>query len=113
MLRLFGAVEAGGTGSRVVVLSNEGYADLVIAGLELVNSPAFFITHAPYLPATFEPGQSEDVGITFAPTLAGDFTGLLLVHSNDLPWSDQDRKKLAQNGPGSRIEGKRRSVFTE
>ncbi|MDP0491389.1 MAG: choice-of-anchor D domain-containing protein [Verrucomicrobiota bacterium JB023] len=76
----FGEVTVGSSSSILVLVSNDGEADLIFEDPALTSdNPAFFTQG---LAGTFIPGESDTFGITFLPTEAGVQTGTITIRSN-------------------------------
>lgn len=78
---VFGEVNVGGMRDTNLVISNIGWADLIIASITGTNQD-FGVTGQSF-PLTIEPGADADVSITFTPTQVGDRQGSLTITSND------------------------------
>jgi|YNPMSStandDraft_2_1061718.scaffolds.fasta_scaffold00098_9 hypothetical protein len=79
----FGEVQVESSKVGDVDITNNGYADLQITSVQIVNSSgAFSIMNPPELPATLGPGQTMTISILFRPTAAIDYSATLRIQSN-------------------------------
>ncbi|MFM7199600.1 MAG: MopE-related protein [Myxococcota bacterium] len=83
---LFGEVPTDETRDRELVLTNDGEGDLALS--EVVPASSFastlsIVSSTADLPITLEPGQGLTVTVRFTPETRGDYTGTLLVVSDD------------------------------
>lgn len=78
----FGQVAVGTTLTRRLLVSNNGYSELVVSS---INSDVTMTTMYSADPLLFvlPVGSSTVVNVTFAPTAEGDFPSVLVVNSND------------------------------
>jgi HYDIN/CFA65/VesB family protein len=82
----FGAVEIGTTSSRHVTIANAGFADLHLTGALAIDPPSapFSIADEPPPTATFVPGDSRSISVTYAPVdLSEQAPATLIVRSDD------------------------------
>ncbi len=75
----FDTVAIGYSASETVVIENNGDATLEVSNIECDND----VFTVDIQSATIEPGESENVEVTFAPLVEGDYTGTLQIESND------------------------------
>ncbi|HXN24989.1 MAG TPA: choice-of-anchor D domain-containing protein, partial [Candidatus Dormibacteraeota bacterium] len=66
---------------KTVTLQNTGNADLVISAITS-STPQFLVVSSPAFPLTIAPGQSANLGVAFAPTVAGPVSATLAISSN-------------------------------
>ncbi|GAB4255676.1 choice-of-anchor D domain-containing protein [Deferrisoma sp.] len=88
----FGETTIGSTAEQTLTVKNDGNADLSL-GFE-TSSPAFTVTPEE---ATLVPGQTRDITVRFAPTVAGGYEGSLTLTTND---PDQGSETIALEGEG-------------
>ncbi len=86
----FGDVMVGDSSERIVMISNNGDADLTVNSIDLTGSAADFTLNTdadPYpcgsLPAVISPGASCTVSVGFTPMSAGSRSTDLQISSND------------------------------
>jgi len=79
----FGTVKVQSSKVSDVDITNNGYADLQITNIQLVNNPGVFsIMSLPELPKTLGPGETFTLSILFNPTEAIQYSALLRIQSN-------------------------------
>lgn len=79
----FGSVAVQSSKVGDVDITNNGFADLEITSIQLVNNPGVFsIMGEPDLPKTLGPGESITISILFSPTEAIEYSALLRIQSN-------------------------------
>ena len=76
----FGNVTLGSSGQQSLTITSIGSAPLALSALTV--SGAGFTVQAPALPLTLQPGQSVALPLTFAPSVAGNTAGQLIISSN-------------------------------
>jgi hypothetical protein len=76
----FGKVNVNTSSSQKVTLTNTGNASLTVSAVS-VSGTGFFVGTVP-TPFTLGPGASQQLTVTFAPTVSGAITGSLSVTSN-------------------------------
>ncbi len=76
----FGNVVVGQTSNRTLTIANTGQTDLIVASA-IVTGVGF--TAPPYANVTITPGNTSTLTVTFAPTLAQAYTGMVTITSND------------------------------
>ncbi len=76
----YGQVRVGLDSTRILGISNEGQAPLVVD--TIICSHGFFTEFTTY-PAIIEPAQALYITVTFAPTQALDYEGSCDIYSND------------------------------
>ncbi len=95
----FGPVGVGTTFSRVVHISNIGFADLTVS--LAITGEAFGIDGETEFTLTPDPmGSNREVLVTFTPTELADYEGLLTITSND---PEHGTVELELNGFGATI----------
>jgi hypothetical protein len=72
----FGDVAVGGAATRTLTIANAGNAPLTVSG---ISYPTAFSGE---WSGTIEPGGSQAVTVTFAPTSVANYAGLVTVHSD-------------------------------
>ena len=75
------SIDINGTTAAAIDLVNQGQASGAVSGIWLAGT-GFRLTGVPPLPATIAAGQTLHIGIVFAPTQVGSFTGSFRI---DLP----------------------------
>ena len=93
----FGIVPIGSNKTDTVIVSNEGSADLVIAGLSIVGAEDFTLASAE-IPVSLEPSGTHEMTVTFEPSSDGEKNGLLRIESND---ADEGMKDVPLTGGGT------------
>ncbi len=78
----FGEIQAGVEVSETVRLMSTGADTVTVSEFNFPDAP-FGVNWAFGLPLELEPGESEDVEITYRPTAAGEFTGVAGFVSDD------------------------------
>jgi hypothetical protein len=78
----FGNVSNGGKTSKIVQVTNRGTGVCSITALVQPNAP-FAIDNFMVVPGTIDPGQSEALTISFAPTANQPYTGSIVFKSNN------------------------------
>lgn len=78
----FGEIQAGVEVSETVELLSTGQDKVTVSDFSFPDAP-FGIQWSFGLPLELEPGESEEIEITYRPTEAGDFTGVAGVLSDD------------------------------
>lgn len=76
----FGSIVVGGSRNLVATVGNAGNAPLVVSQVGAPDAPFSVTGHDC---ATLAPGTSCQVGLRFAPSAAGSFSGTLSITSND------------------------------
>jgi len=89
----FGSLFVGATRQRVLTVGNRGTAVLHVTNI-VVDEADFGVGTTELV---VEPGETEDVLLTFRPSRAGTIRAGLTLHSND---PDQPRVKVELNGSG-------------
>lgn len=78
----FGTVRVGTTSAPTQIeLANDALQPITIT--EITPTPPFGAANLPSLPVTLAPGESITAGATFAPTVAGEAFGGLVIQSDD------------------------------
>lgn len=82
----FGDVNLGEARSVLLTISNMGNGDLTLESLDFTpdSNSDFAISLAPQLPAVIAPEDSNDVEITFTPSVDGNSFAVLEISSDDL-----------------------------
>jgi hypothetical protein len=93
----FGRVRVGRSKTRVLVIGNDGEADLEISALAGVAPP--FRVVSPAFPQTVAPGDELQVTLGFQPTAKGRVTQTLTIESND---PDEPAVEVTLMGQGRR-----------
>ncbi|HYO55273.1 choice-of-anchor D domain-containing protein [Archangium sp.] len=92
----FGEQRVGTTSSaQRVTVSNNGSGSLVITGISTTSGP--FAASFPPVPFTLAPGASQDISVTFSPTIVGTFSGTLTL-TTDAPASPSVSIPIAGKG---------------
>jgi hypothetical protein len=78
----FGGVAPGSRKTLTVTATNSGTASITISAAAI--SSKYFSLTEPSLPVTLAAGQSTTIGVVFAPTASGAFSGTLAI-SSDAP----------------------------
>lgn len=78
----FGNVDLGTNSNSSVQITNGDGGQSVIVSAVNVTGTGFSLTSTIGVPFTLTPGQSKSIGVTFAPTSAGQASGNLVVTSN-------------------------------
>jgi hypothetical protein len=76
----FGSIAAGANTTMSLVITNTGNASAAVSAISTGNA-AYSVTGAT-LPATIAAGGSLTLTVAFAPSVAGSYTGTLVVQSN-------------------------------
>lgn len=97
----FGSVTVGGNATNTLTIYNDGDANLVIGTLSGLGAP-FSLVNNNCSGKTVASGGSCTVGVRFAPTATGNFTGTLNVPSND---ADDPNIAVAVSGSGTAAGG--------
>ncbi len=79
----FGGVAIGTTLTRRLLVSNDGYSDLLVSMIEPDAAMTASYTAAPVMAFTVPVGSSTVVSVTFDPQAVGDLPSELIVYSND------------------------------
>lgn len=80
----FGEVKLGESSDAIVSISNIGSGDLTVQNVNLIDIKGYYsILSLPTLPVTLSSNQTLDVYITFTPSVAGDFSAILEITSDD------------------------------
>lgn len=98
----FGEVKIGESSDAIVSISNIGSGDLTIQNVNLIDIKGYYsILSLPTLPVTLSSNQTLDVYITFTPSVAGDFSAILELTSDD---SDEGLVEVTLGGTGVQVE---------
>ncbi len=91
---------------QVVVVSNTGTLPLTVPAGGISVSGVYQITSSPELPLTLAPGEMAEIGITFAPVVAGSTEEVLEIQSDDpaTPLASLTLRGLASGGAGETNE---------
>lgn len=81
---LFPAAALNSTSHRVVLLSNTGFQPIEVSSVSITSAFTCF-TGAYASPFLIQPGEQKELSVTFAPEVAGSFTGSLVVASSNHP----------------------------
>jgi len=76
----FGDIEIDQSSTKTLNITNNGDINLVISKIEIPDG--FSFAYQTGSDGAIEPGASEKINITFSPTSAGDYDGVLKIHSN-------------------------------
>jgi len=90
---VFDTTLVGSVGADSIAITNRGATDLTISGI--VSTNPVFMTDADGF--ALLSGESRSIGVDFAPSSAGAFTGMLMIASSD-PWVDTLIVELAGVG---------------
>jgi hypothetical protein len=95
----FGTVLVGNTMANTFVISNSGYGNMVVSGVNFSGSAAadFSLTSAPVFPLTIAAGSSYTLTAVFAPSTGGLRNATMNVISND---ADEATFDFAVRGTG-------------
>lgn len=90
----FPTTAVGGTTSQTVTICNQGVSNLAIASVGVEPSDGVFAVTGPAVGGiTLAPGECTTVTVTFSPTAESNFTGTLVIASDD-PSGDDVRVPL-------------------
>lgn len=94
-----GDVVLGSSASSAVTVENTGTADLVLTSISVESVPAgtFILTPGGTTSGVIAPGDSQEVSVTYQPTLLGPAEGTLLIQT-DLVATPEVRVVLDGNG---------------
>ena len=93
----FGSVAVGGNATSTLTVHNDGDANLIVGTLGGLSAPFSLVNNA-CSGQTIAPAGACTVGVRFAPTAAGSFSGTLNIPSND---ADDPTVAVAVSGTGT------------
>ncbi|GMN06071.1 hypothetical protein MTsPCn5_14600 [Croceitalea sp. MTPC5] len=93
----FGEVFVGNTGQETITIENIGSLPLEITNITLLNGAEFSFNDVT-IPFVLEPGESQEVAISFEPSSELMFTDDLIINSNDTTGNQEVTVSLTGTG---------------